>query len=55
MQLNPFGPADRSIAGSRRVRNLLDGRQIPTVCGYNYVIDHPEWQRLFGANPPFSV
>lgn len=55
MQLNPFGPADRTIAGSRRIRNLLDGRQLATVCGYNYVIDYPEWQRLFGANPPFSV
>lgn len=54
MKLNPYGPADQTIAGSRRIRELLDGRQLATVCGYNYVIDYPEWRRRFDAGPPFS-
>jgi glyoxylase-like metal-dependent hydrolase (beta-lactamase superfamily II) len=54
MKLNPFGPADRTIEGSRRIRELLDGRQLTTVCGYNYVIDYLEWRRRFEAGPPFG-
>lgn len=53
MKLNPYGPADRTIAGSRRIRELLDGRQLVTVCGYNYVIEYPEWRRRFEAGPLF--
>lgn len=45
MKLNPFGPSEQTIAGSRRIRDLLDGRQLATVCGYNYVIDYREWRR----------
>jgi hydroxyacylglutathione hydrolase len=54
MKLNPYGPADLTIAGSRRLRELLDGRQLTTVCGYNYSIDYPEWRRRFEAGPLFS-
>jgi hypothetical protein len=54
MKLNPFGPADRTIAGSRRIRELLDGRQLSTVCGYNYVIGYTEWRSRFEAGPPFG-
>jgi hypothetical protein len=54
MKLNPFGPADRTIAGSRRICELLAGRQLTTVCGYNYVVDYPDWWRRFEAGPPFG-
>ena len=54
MKLNPFGPAERTIEGSRRIRELLDGRQLATVCGYNYVIDYGDWRRRFDAGPPFA-
>jgi glyoxylase-like metal-dependent hydrolase (beta-lactamase superfamily II) len=54
MKLNPFGPADRTIAGSCRIRELLDGRDLATVCGYNYVIDYPDWRSRFDAGPPFG-
>lgn len=54
MKLNPFGPADRTIAGSRRIREILDGRQLATVCGYNYVIDYSDWRRRFDAGAPFG-
>lgn len=54
MKLNPFGPADRTIAGCRRIREILDGRRLATVCGYNYVIEYPEWWRRFESGPPFS-
>lgn len=54
MKLNPFGPSNLTIAGSHRIRELLHGRQLTTVCGYNYVIDYPEWRRRFDMGPPFS-
>jgi hydroxyacylglutathione hydrolase len=54
MKFNPFGPADRTIAGGRRIRELLDGRPLTTVCGYNYVIDYADWWRRFEAGPPFG-
>lgn len=47
MKLNPFGPADRTMAGCRRIRELLADRQLTTVCGYNYVIEFPEWWHRF--------
>lgn len=54
MKYNPFGPADRTIAGGRRLRELLDGRQLTSVCGYNYVADYRDWQRRFEAGPTFG-
>lgn len=54
MKLNPFGPADETIAGSRRIRDILDGRRLATVCGYNYVMDYADWWRRFEAGPPFG-
>ena len=54
MKLNPFGPADRTLAGSHHLRELLDGCTLSTVCGYNYVMDYPEWRRRFDAGPVFG-
>ncbi len=54
MKYNPFGPGDRTIAGGRRIREILAGRKLTTVCGYNYVIGYDDWQRRFEAGPLFS-
>lgn len=54
IKLNPFGPADRTIAGSRRLRELLKGRQLAWVCGYNYVSGFTDWWRRFENVPTFG-
>jgi hydroxyacylglutathione hydrolase len=54
MKYNPFGPADRTVAGGHRIREILTGRKLSTVCGYNYVIGYDDWQRRFDAGPLFS-
>ena len=54
MKLNPFGSAERTIAGSQRIREILQHRQLAFVCGYNYVIVYPEWQRRFETDAPFG-
>jgi len=51
---NRFGPADKTAAGGQRLLDLLSGRTINTVCGYNYVTDFPNWikgvEGLLGGN-----
>jgi len=54
MKYNPFGPAGKTLDGGRRIREILDGRKIATVCGYNYVIDYDDWERRFAAGPLFG-
>ena len=54
MKYNPFGPADRTIAGGHRIREILAGRKLSTVCGYNYVVGYDDWQHRFAAGPLFS-
>jgi len=54
LKYNPFGPADRTIEGGGRLRELLVGRQLSFVCGYNYVLDYGEWQRRFDQGPVFG-
>jgi len=54
MKYNPFGPADRTVAGGHHIREILGGRKLSTVCGYNYVIGYADWKRRFDARPLFS-
>lgn len=54
MKLNPFGPADRTIEGSRRIHGILEGRQMATVCGYDYVVDFRQWWRRFESGVTFG-
>ena len=54
MKYNPFGPADRTVAGGRHILEILDGRTLTTVCGYNYVIGYDDWKRRFDAGPIFG-
>lgn len=54
MKFNPFGPGDRTLEGGRRLNELLKGRQLSTVCGYNYVVDYHDWKQRFKAGPLFD-
>ena len=54
MKYNPFGPAGQTVAGGDRIRELLHGRKLSTVCGYNYVIGYDDWKRRFEAGPLFA-
>lgn len=54
MKYNPFGPADRTIAGGERIRKILDGRALSLVCGYDYVIDYDDWKNRFDDGPVFG-
>lgn len=54
MKYNPFGPADRTIAGGERIRKILDGRALSVVCGYDYVIDYADWKNRFDDGPVFG-
>jgi hydroxyacylglutathione hydrolase len=47
MKYNPFGPGDRTVSGGLRIREILNGRKLDTVCGYNYVIGFDDWKRRF--------
>jgi hypothetical protein len=54
MKYNPFGPAGLTVAGGVRISEIIAGRKLSTVCGYNYVIGYDEWQRRFAAGPLFG-
>ena len=43
MGLNPFGPEKETVEGLLSMMELIKGRRIVTVCGYNYVIDFDDW------------
>jgi glyoxylase-like metal-dependent hydrolase (beta-lactamase superfamily II) len=53
MTYNPYGPADETIAGGGKIRDILRGREISKVCGYNYVVDYSEWKPKFERGPLF--
>ncbi len=40
---NRFGPVDKTATGGQMLLDLVSGRTISTVCGYNYVTSFPEW------------
>lgn len=47
MKHNPFGPQDATEAGGRRLRGLIEGRDIATVCGVDYVEGFERWWEHF--------
>jgi hydroxyacylglutathione hydrolase len=54
MKYNPFGPADQTIAGGIRMGEILKGRKLSTVCGFNYLVGYDDWKEMFDAGPVFS-
>jgi hypothetical protein len=51
MIFNPYGPADETIAGGEKIRQILLDRELSQVCGWNYVMDYAEWQARFAERP----
>ena len=47
MVYNPFGPENDTREGGRKLKNIIENRNINVVCGYNYVIDYADWKALF--------
>jgi hydroxyacylglutathione hydrolase len=44
-KFNRFGPAEKTATGGQRLLDLLAGRSVTTVCGYNYVTSFERWVR----------
>ena len=44
---NPYGPADETAQAGRKLRDILEGRDVATVCGWNYVTDYQDWKPRF--------
>jgi hydroxyacylglutathione hydrolase len=49
MKLNPFGPAEATLQGARRLLAALRGRKLHTVCGYRSVTPFEPWSRQLEA------
>jgi hypothetical protein len=47
MVYNPFGPEKDTREGGRKLKNIIENRNINMVCGFNYVIDYADWKVLF--------
>ena len=47
MRLNPHGPKDATRQKADRIAEIVDGHDLTTVCGYNYVVDFTDWRRDF--------
>jgi glyoxylase-like metal-dependent hydrolase (beta-lactamase superfamily II) len=54
MKYNPFGPAGLTVSGGCRILEILKGRKLSTVCGYNYVIGYDDWKSRFDAGPLYG-
>jgi len=44
MKLNPHGNRDATRAGAGKLADLVSGRALTTVCGYNYVVPFADWK-----------
>ncbi|MBI2470256.1 MAG: hypothetical protein HYV59_03315 [Planctomycetes bacterium] len=49
MRFNPFGPQKETRECASKIYEVLQGREISKVCGYNYMIDYAEWKKRFDA------
>jgi hydroxyacylglutathione hydrolase len=47
MVYNSFGPEEATRKGGKKLKNIIENRNITMVCGYNYVIDYTDWKALF--------
>ena len=47
MRLNPFGPKSATREGAKRLYQIVRGRTLATVCGYNYVAPFEAWTQDF--------
>jgi hypothetical protein len=54
LEIQPYGPADRTSPEGAASARFSTGRQLAAVCGYNYVIDYADWWRRFEAGATFA-
>ena len=47
MTYNPFGPRNKTEEGGRKIKQLVEDKEIIKVCGYNYIADFPDWLKEF--------
>jgi len=43
MRFNPFGPEQETIKRAQRIYEVVKGKALKTVCGYNYITDFADW------------
>ena len=43
MRFNPFGPEQETIKRAQRIYEVVKGKALKTVCGYNYINDFADW------------
>jgi len=45
LKFNPYGPEKETKEGGHRINELITGKQLNKICGYNYVIDYQVLER----------
>jgi len=45
MLINPYGPMDATRKGLARLIAMIPERPVTTVCGVDYVMDYPSWEK----------
>lgn len=47
MLYNPYGPEKDTKEGGKKLKGIIENRDINIVCGYNYVVNYVEWFQKF--------
>lgn len=47
MRLNPFGPPKETRDRAARILEVISGRTLETVCGYNFITEFDSWREDF--------
>lgn len=47
MRFNPYGPEQETLKRARRIYEIVNGKALKTVCGYNYVTTFTDWLAKF--------
>ncbi len=45
MRLNPYGPREKTLAGARKLLDIVAKKPLQHVCGWNYVTDFDGWHK----------
>jgi glyoxylase-like metal-dependent hydrolase (beta-lactamase superfamily II) len=46
-RLNPYGPQKETLSGAQEMKKIIENYDLNHVCGVNYVLPYPEWNRFF--------
>lgn len=47
MRLNPFGNQEETRDRASRILEVISGRSLQKVCGYNFIVDFQPWHQTF--------